>query len=200
MVDESTSLRCTAFVKGRRIAAGPLNEVALAVRRRLDHERNATALIFDDASGWAIDLDLRGSEAEIIERLGHHPFLKSHEAPPSGPRRPGRPKLGVVAREVTLLPRHWEWLNAQPGGSSVALRELVDEARQTKGARDRVRRASEVTYRFLSAMAGNEPGYEEALRALFARNRDRFAELIAPWPADVVAYAGILSAPVFAAE
>src|SRR5262249_9459978 len=143
MVDR-TSLQCTAFVKGRRVAEGPLNKVALAVRSHLDRERNAMALIFDDASGWAIDLDLRGSEAEIVERLAHHPFVKSREAPPSDPRQPGRPKLGVVAREVTLLPRHWEWLNAQPGGASVALRKLVDEARQTKGARDRVRRASEV--------------------------------------------------------
>jgi hypothetical protein len=201
MVDGSTSLHCTAFVGGRQIAAGPLKEVALAVRRQLDRDRNAAALVFDDASGHALDLDLRGTEAEIVARLAQHPFVKAREQKTAAsPRRPGRPKLGVVAREVTLLPRHWEWLNAQPGGASVALRKLIDEARQTKGPRDKIRRASEITYRFLSAMAGNESGYEEALRALFASDRDRFSELIRSWPKDVSAYAGKLSAAAFTAE
>ena len=104
---------------------------------------------------------------------------------PSEPRGRGRPKLGVVAREVTLLPRHWEWLNAQPGGASVALRKLVEEARRANGDRDRQRAARDAAYHFMSAMAGNLAHFEEASRALFADDRRRFAGLIASWPADI---------------
>ena len=104
---------------------------------------------------------------------------------PSTPRGPGRPKLGVIAREITLLPRHWEWLAQQPGSASVALRRLVEEARRSGEDNDRVRRAQDAAYRFMSAMAGNRPHYEEAIRALFANDAARFRELIAEWPADV---------------
>lgn len=100
-------------------------------------------------------------------------------------KRPGRPKLGVVAREVTLLPRHWDWLGTQPGGASVALRKLVEQAIGDNRVRDALRRAQEATYRFITDMAGDEPGYEEALRALFAGDLRRFNEIIEPWPRDV---------------
>ena len=101
------------------------------------------------------------------------------------PRGRGRPKLGVVAREVTLLPRHWDWLAAQPGGASVALRKLVDEARRASGDKDRSAQARDAAYHFMSAMAGNLPQFEEASRALFADDRRRFTGLIADWPADI---------------
>ena len=112
-------------------------------------------------------------------------------APPAEdePRRAGRPKLGVIAKEVTLLPQHWDWLGLQPGGGSVTLRRLVDEARNVSAEKDRVRQAREATYRFMSAMAGDEPGFEEAIRALFAGKRLRFNELILDWPVDVRDYA-----------
>jgi hypothetical protein len=110
------------------------------------------------------------------------------------PRSPGRPKLGVVAREVTLLPRHWEWLNRQPGGASVALRKLVEDARRVNEGRDGVRRAQEVAYRFMSTIAGDLPGFEEATRALFARDRSRFGENTLSWPADVREHASKLAA------
>src|SRR6185436_5318754 len=135
-------------------------------------------LIFEDATGRAVDVDTRGSDADVVERLARtHPDLVE------AARGPGRSKLGVVAREVTLLPRHWDWLSAQPGGASVALRKLVEDARRTSEPRDRVRRAQEAAYRFMSAMAGNLPGFEEAARALFAANRERFAAETEPWPA-----------------
>src|SRR3984957_11907417 len=103
----------------------------------------------------------------------------------STPRGRGRPKLGVVAREVTLLPRHWEWLATQPGGASVALRKLVEEARRTHADKDKIRKAQERAYHFMSAMAGDLPGFEEATRALFADNRSKFKETIGTWPVDV---------------
>jgi len=135
----------------------------------LKDKRQGDFLVFDGA-GRQVDLDLRGVQ---------------HEPPTDPARGRGRPRLGVVAREVTLLPRHWDWLNSQPGGTSVALRKLVEEARRTKGDNDRVRAAQEAAYRFLNAIAGNLPGFEEALRALFAYDRRRFADLIAGWPQDV---------------
>jgi len=106
--------------------------------------------------------------------------------------------LGVVGREVTLLPRHWEWLNAQPGGASVALRKLVEQARRANAGKDRVRRAQEVAFRFMSAMVGNESGFEEATRALFAGDRQRFEHHSESWPVDLRDYARALAADAFA--
>jgi hypothetical protein len=114
-------------------------------------------------------------------------------------RKPGRPKLGVVPREVTLLPRHWDWLAGQPGGASVALRKLVEQARRTNQDKDRLRLAQEAAYRFMSTMAGNEPGFEEAARALFAANQVRFSEFVEPWPIDVRDHAKKLAARAFEA-
>jgi hypothetical protein len=163
---------------------GPLQEVALAVKRAEQRAAERVA-IFSDATGRAIDLDLRGSDDEIAARLPPGPTALEPAAP-SEPRGRGRPKLGVVAREVTLLPRHWEWLNAQPGGASVALRKLVEAARRANGDRDRSRAARDAAYHFMSAMAGNLPEFEEATRALFADDeRRRFTVLIAAWPDDI---------------
>ena len=173
----------TAFEGPRRLVSGPLHEVALAVKRAEQRDAERVA-IFSDATGRAIDLDLRGSDDEIVARLPASPA-------PGGargrrpPRGRGRPKLGVVAREVTLLPRHWEWLTTQPGGASVTLRKLVEAARRANGDKDRSRAARDAAYHFMSAMAGNLPGFEEASRALFADERRRFAALIAAWPGDV---------------
>jgi hypothetical protein len=123
---------------------------------------------------------------DVRQRLAREPSGSAQDQPgQEGPRGPGRPRLGVVAREVTLLPRHWDWLSGQPGGASVALRKLVEEARRANAGKDRVRRSQEAAYRFMSAIAGNLPGFEEAARALFARDPERFADCIRGWPADV---------------
>ncbi|HEX8985127.1 MAG TPA: DUF2239 family protein [Bryobacteraceae bacterium] len=187
--------RCTAFEGARCIAAGELQNVALKAKEVIDRGERAPVLIFDDATGAHIDVDFRGTPGEVLERLAkpEPPAPASQE-----PRRPGRPKLGVVAREVTLLPRHWEWLNSQPGGASVALRKLVEEARRVNQGKDRVRQAQEAAYRFMSAMAGNEAGFEEALRALFAGKQERFEEQIASWPVDVRDHSRKLAAAAFA--
>jgi uncharacterized protein len=166
----------TAFSGMQCLGSGDLVSVARSVKATLDTAPTATILIFDDTTGEQVELDVRGSLDDILARLAPLPT-------PSAP--PGRPKLGVVAREVTLLPRHWEWLATQPGGASVALRKLVDEARKASSWQDALRQQQESTYRFLSALAGNLPGFEEAARALFANNRESFAAAMATWPLGV---------------
>jgi uncharacterized protein len=174
----------TAFEGVRRIAGGPLADIAPVIQRA-ERQGSEPIAIFSDATGRAVDLDLRGSVDEMLAWLASSSTKALEQAPSGEPRGRGRPKLGVVAREVTLLPRHWEWLNAQPGGASVALRKLVDEARRANGDRDRQRVARDAAYHFMSAMAGNLTNFEEASRALFANDRARFTGLIESWPADI---------------
>lgn len=170
---------CTAFEGTKQIASGYLWQVASQVQTKSIRSNLEPMLIFDDLTGQVIDLDLRGLTG--AEAPSH-----AEPAPTEEPaRRPGRPKLGVVAREVTLLPRHWDWLATQPGGASVALRKLVEEAKRTSKDKDRLRSAQEAAYRFMSAMAGNELGFEEAARALFAGNRECFTKIAEAWPVDV---------------
>src|SRR3979490_2119845 len=177
----------TAFEGQRRLAAGPLAEVALAVKQASPSAAEPIA-IFSDSTGRATDLDLRGSPDEVLARLPDAASSMPDAISSSEPRGRGRPKLGVVAREVTLLPRHWEWLNTQPGGASVSLRKLVEAARRANGDKDRSRAARDAAYHFMSAMAGNLPHFEEASRALFADDRRRFTGQIATWPADIRAH------------
>jgi hypothetical protein len=179
------STTITAFSGFRRIAGGTRSEVIAQLRQLPDA---ASVLLFDDSTGAPLDLDLR-EEAAPAEPQTHD----------EAPRTVGRPKLGVVAREVTLLPRHWDWLGRQPGGASVALRRLIDDARRVHADRDTVRAAREAAYRFMTAIAGNLSGFEEATRALFAGECERFDELTAPWPEDVRAHLQKLSAAAWSA-
>jgi hypothetical protein len=178
---------CAAFAGTRRIASGPIADVALAAKPVAD--RGESVLIFDDATAQPVEIDFRGSAADLRDRLARHVDAAPRQEPApvalEAPRGPGRPKLGVVAREVTLLPRHWDWLARQPGGASVALRKLVEDARRASGDKDRVRGAREVAYRFMAAMAGDLTNFEEAARALFAGDGARFYPLVAAWPEDV---------------
>jgi uncharacterized protein len=147
-----------AFSGFEHLASGGLAEVHAACNPR------PGALIYDEETGKVVDIDPR------------HP---PQDAAPG----PGRPRLGVVAREITLLPRHWDWLSVQPGGASVALRKLVEEARKRPGALAPVLRNA--AFRFATAIVGDAPGYEEAMRALFAGQREDFLAHIENWPADV---------------
>ncbi|WP_296581411.1 DUF2239 family protein [Xanthobacter sp.] len=177
---------CTAFAGTRLLRRGPLAEVALAVKAAIETGENV--LVFDDASGRLIDLDLRGGDAEILARLD----VSGTPATP-GPTAPakarGRPKLGVVAREVTLLPRHWDWLAAQPRGASATLRRLVDEARRRDAPQQQRRAAQTAAYHFMQALAGDLPDYEEATRALFADDRAGLEQMTAGWPPDIRTHA-----------
>ncbi|MCU0293881.1 MAG: DUF2239 family protein [Thermoanaerobaculaceae bacterium] len=194
-MDTTEQSSCTAFSGLRRIASGTLAEVAVAARRAFEQDGSAPILVFDDVTSEQIDLDLGAGGTDLPE-----PMTRTAEPSAEVPRGPGRPKLGVVAREVTLLPRHWEWLGGQPGGASVALRRLVEAARKANEGRDRQRRAQEAAYRFMSALAGNLPGFEEAIRALFAGERTRFDAQVEPWPPDVRDHARKLAAGAFAED
>lgn len=188
----------TAFSGTCRLASGDLPEVALSVKALLEQDSWAPALIFDNQTGLHVEVDLRGTREDVLERLAPPPGVASPEDEAvTVPRGPGRPKLGVVAREITLLPRHWEWLATQPGGASVAVRKLVEEARRTNTKKDRLREAREAVYRFISATAGNEPGFEEVSRALFAGDKDRFMALMKNWPGDVREHALAMGAEAF---
>ena len=168
--DKYINMSYTAFSGFDHLASGSLAEVYAASRDV------PGALIFDQATGRVVDID--------------------HRHPPSDDTvRPGRPKLGVVAREVTLLPRHWDWLAAQPGGASVALRKLVEAARADPRLKTRFLRDS--VNRFITATVGNAPGYEEAIRALYAGEREEFAAHIEAWPPDIRAKLESMSADAF---
>ncbi|WP_338263409.1 DUF2239 family protein [Corallococcus caeni] len=193
----SPSVTWTAFAGQRLIASGTPAEVVTAAKGALDAGESESLLLFDDATGRTVDFHLRGTMEEVLARLQPAP---DPAAESSEPRGPGRPKLGVVAREVTLLPRHWEWLSEQPGGASVALRKLVEAARANSGEADRVRRAQAATDRFMTTMAGNAPGYEEAARALYAGDRTRFNKWTRSWPDDIRECARRLAAPAFSKE
>jgi hypothetical protein len=185
----------TAFAGPKRIAAGNLMEVAKMVKGHFNDGAVEGVLIFDDTNSQLFDIDFRGTADDVQKRLTltidqQEVTAPSSESEPDtdAPRGPGRPKLGVVAREVTLLPRHWDWLNSQTGGASVALRKLVEEARRVGMDRDRIRLAQETSYRFMSAALSNEANYEEVARALFAGNRVQFNTLIDSWPIDLRDY------------
>lgn len=189
----------TSFHGHQRLASGSLAVNALAVRQALP-KAVAPVLVFDDRTGRSIDLDLRGSDVEVQARMDAQAqaMLQSEaadggsgmdsDAAEAGPRGRGRPKLGVVAREVTLLPRHWDWLASQPGGASVALRKLVEAARKSGQAAEQQRLARERAYQLMLALAGDLPGFEEATRALFAGDGQRLHALLTDWPADVGRY------------
>jgi len=169
---------CIAFDGSTRIAQGPLAEVARAAKQALDAGAAGPLLVLDEHDSRTVEIDFRGSVDDVLARL----------TPPAAEpavRGPGRPKLGVVPREVTLLPRHWTWLGQQPGGASAALRRLVEQSIREGGAKERARRAMESVDRFMRVMAGDAPGYEEASRAFYRADRQRFNALTAAWPKDV---------------
>ena len=206
MIDTATP-SYTSFNGHKRIASGSLPVNALAVKHALASDVPSPLLTFCDQTGQVVEIDIRGSDAEMLARLppegcrlqgDESALIDSGES--GEPRGRGRPKLGVVAREVTLLPRHWDWLATQTGGASVTLRKLVDQARRANVDRDRQRWATECAYHFMSVMAGAMAGFEEASRALFANDAAKFRQQTDGWPADVRDYVRHLAYPLPLAE
>lgn len=173
----------SVFAGERCVLSSPLKAMLVATKERFDRDPGEPILIFEDRTGRQVDFDFRGTLDEVLAR-----------AVPAK-AGPGRPKLGVVSREISLLPRHWEWLEQQPSGISAAVRRLVEEARKRDPGEERARLAREAAFRFMSAIAGNLPGFEEASRALFGKDEDRLAELIGDWPEDIRAHVSRLLRP-----
>ncbi|MCU5775269.1 DUF2239 family protein [Erwiniaceae bacterium BAC15a-03b] len=181
----------TTFAGHRLIASGSLQVNALASWKAREDNPTGQVLIFDDATGRAVDVDIRGTDKDIAARFANEaPVEKVPDDEAKTPeslisRGRGRPRLGVTSREVTLLPRHWDWLATQPGGASIVLRKLVEEARRAGASEDKRRMAHERAYHFMQAIGGDLPGFEEAIRALFANDALRVSEILASWPQDV---------------
>lgn len=175
----------TSFHGQQRIASGSLQDNALAVKTALESKTNLPILTFDDATGKIIDIDTRGSDEEISARFAQAGANEKLSTEVIAPKSSGRPKLGVVAKEITLLPRHWEWLSTQPGGASATLRKLVETAQRNGSEKDRRRRAQDRAYQFMFAIAGDLPGFEEISRALFADDLPKVKTLLAAWPVDI---------------
>ncbi|NBT54670.1 MAG: DUF2239 family protein [Betaproteobacteria bacterium] len=201
MLDNPLKLS-TAFEDHRHLLSGPLVDVALEVKAALESGSSASFLVFDDVTGAVIDLDLHGSSADVVERLSKPAhqytgrFTPHISTPPatvvdeaSEPRGRGRPKLGVVGREVTLLPRQWDWLSTQAGGVSATLRRIVDDAKRSGISREQRRAMQAAAYQFMTAIAGDMTGYEEGIRALFAGDSHKLGQCMAGWPADIRAHA-----------
>jgi len=173
-----------AFEGHALLARGALADVGQAVRGRLAAGSQARLAVYDERSGRPVDLDCSGGDPAFVNEPAEA-GASGIELDAQGPRGPGRPKLGVVSREVSLLPRHWEWLAAQRGGASASLRRLVDAARKEGVAGQRVKDAVEVAHRFLWDLAGDLPDFEEATRALFAHDFAALERRTASWPAGV---------------
>ena len=180
---------CIAFAGTELLAKGELVDVVRAVKAALDQGSERSVALLDAATSKPVEINFIGTEEEVLQRIPRAPG-----------RSAGRPKLGVVPREVTLLPRHWEWLSKQPGGASVALRKLVEHASRDAVQADTMREARDAAYRFMHELMGDAPGFEEASRALFAADGERFRGLVADWPQDVRAHLLELAGPAFAAQ
>ncbi|MEK3904593.1 DUF2239 family protein [Paenibacillus sp. FSL R7-0179] len=194
-INEQTNTYCTAFLGVEIAASGALQHVVTVVKSKLSDSELARVLIFDDSTGKPIDVDYHGEIDEVLTRLAE-PSEESAvtEVNPQNTRRAGRPKLGVVSGEVTLLPRQWEWLKAQPGGASVTLRKLVDDARRSGEQQGTIRKSQEAAYAFMTAMAGDFNHYEEALRALYAGDSERFDQYTQDWAPDIRSHVKQLAA------
>jgi len=189
----------TAFEGNTLFCRGSLVEVVVKIKKRLGKSENSSILIFSDATGKSMDFNFQGTEKDVLKRLD---VYVAEDAPKEN-TGPGRPKLGVVSREVSLLPRHWEWLASQAGGASVTLRKLVEESRKkslgvggVSGVQD-TKRAQERTYKFMTTMAGDCAGYEDAIRALYKKDEKLFRAKIADWASDVKNHVVELAEPVF---
>ena len=185
----------TAFEDHKILSQGILEDVVLKVKKRLEKSPESQIVIYSDATGKSMDFNFQGSEKEVLKRLEVYTTPENTTEVSSGP---GRPKLGVISREVSLLPKHWEWLATQSGGASNTLRKLVEENMKKTSGVLTVKTAQERTYKFMSVEAGDLENYEEALRALYRKDKERFAIEIKTWPRDVQKHILELAKPVFA--
>jgi hypothetical protein len=189
-----TSSLYTAFEGHKLFFKGTLSEVVLKIKHQMGKAENTSILIFSDATGKVIDFNFQGSKTDVEKRL--EVFVTKNSVDEN--TGPGRPKLGVVSREVSLLPKHWEWLATQAGGASTTLRKLVDEAQKKSLTGHSTKNILEATHKFMSTLGGDLQGYEEALRALYRKDQKMFLSQIEDWPRDLQKHLIEISKKVFA--
>ena len=189
--DVATKDTFSAYGPTSCIGQGELTDVALAAHRFLRTHPDQSALILQDSTCQIIDLDLSGDEALLERKANHYPIRSQAPVPDS---------KDPITGEITLLPRHWQWLAEQGGNASATLRRLIDEARRDpkQKADNECRRRQQLTYRFCQALCGDFQGYEDALRALYAADKDSFKTHISTWPADFALRAEALAEPIWA--
>lgn len=175
----------SAFEGYRLLVRGELDLAVRGLVAALERGSGERLTLYEDSSGQPIDLDLRGALEDVLARLEEHPLLGSAVKRAAKPRGRGRPRLGVIAREVTLLPRHWAWLAEQPGGASVTLRKLVEQARRAGAGETEWRKRRDAIHAFLWDIAADLPDFEEATRLLYRDDRDGFFARIENWPEDI---------------
>jgi hypothetical protein len=186
----------TAFEGTTRLFRGTIEQVVLQIKERLGRAENSSVLIFSDNTGKTMDFNFQGKVKDVLKRLEIY-VSKQNCGPVAGP---GRPKLGVISREVSLLPRHWEWLANQSGGASATIRKLIEDAKKRSSAHTSIKHVQERVYRFMSVIAGDMTGYEEALRALYKADRKNFLLHMRDWPTDVRTHVVEMAKPIFEAE
>lgn len=187
-------LNCyTAFEGTDLLFRGNLKEVVLSTKTYLGHRQNTSVLIFCDVTGKTMDFNFHGSKQDVLRRLEKYTLAEE----PKEPTGPGRPKLGVISREISLLPRHWEWLATQAGGASATIRLLVEDARKKSSDISSVKQMQERVYQIMFVLAGDFQGYEEALRALYKRDSNAFFRNVKSWPKDIQKYLSEVAIPVF---
>ena len=184
----------TAFEAHKIVSQGVLEDVVLKIKKRLEKSPESQIVIYSDATGKSMDFNFTGSEKDVLKRLE---VYTTPETDPEKAAGPGRPKLGVISREVSLLPRHWEWLATQSDGASATVRKLIEESMKKTAGVNTVKMAQERTYKFMSVEAGDLANYEEALRALYRKDEERFSLEIKAWPRDVQKHIMQLAKPVF---
>ncbi|MCH7331632.1 DUF2239 family protein [Acinetobacter modestus] len=182
----NTQMTYTAFLNEQCLASGLLADVAIAIQQHAN-QSNSTILIFNDQTGRQIDLDLSGSEQNIQQRYAEPEMVK----------KVGRPKLGVISREITLQQKHWDWLDQQSSSASAVIRKLIDKELNDPNSESNRMLAKQATDRFMSAMLGNMPNYEEATRALYQGDREVFLDLIRDYPKDIKEYLTLKTQNIF---
>lgn len=191
-MNTSITQQASAFIGTKILKTGPLIEVVLAMKEEVAKDKFAHILCFLDETGAMVDFDLSGTNEQVIAKLLANNTQETKEeqkAETTNAPKSGRPKLGVTAKEVTLLPRHWEWLAAQRGGASATLRRLVELAAKDSISIETRKSAQNATYRFLQNIAGDFENYEEVLRAIFADDFEKMRKLMQNWPQDIQNYA-----------
>lgn len=170
----SIANRYTAFRGDTRIITDSLFNVALALQKQSE----MNVLVFNDQTGQQIDLDLSGSEDDLKQRYTEVEYVK----------KVGRPKLGVISREITLQQKHWNWLDQQSSSASAVIRKLIDKELNDPSSESNIMLAKQAIDHFMLAMLGNMPNYEEATRALYQGNKSHFLALIHNYPKDLKVY------------